>query len=321
MPKLSIILPIYNVEKYIDTCLASIMKQVDRQVEVICVDDGSTDESGKICDAYANQYGNIIVLHTKNRGVGAARNLGVKIAQGEYIAWCDPDDYVASNWYEGIKKILAYEPDIGVFDYEIFNKKMKKTIKYGVPMGVIDKDQFLYDIVDDIKIQSQLWQKVFKRSLFDGISFPENVKCMEDYAILHKLILVADKIYYLPEALYHYRQRDDGLVKTIDVKKSYTCYQIALQRYLDLKKAHYHVAKIGFLQQAMGVCIQFAKTDARDRENFIDQNRTCRKMIRRNILEIVQTGVSLREKVKFCIIALGCHCYIITSLQKMKGKN
>lgn len=316
MPKLSVILPIYNVEEYIEECFQSLVKQIDKDVEVICIDDGSTDNSGIICDRYAEKYTNFHVEHSINKGVGAARNLGLNMSQGDYIAWCDPDDYVADNWYIGIKRILNKKPDIGVFNYKVIDKNKEKIINYIPKEGFLEKKQFLLDVVEDVKIQSQLWQKVFKRDLLETVRFPENVKCMEDYAVLHNLILKAEKIYYLPDALYNYRKRDDGLVMAIDIGKSYACYKIAIKRYQDLKKAYYDVSSIGFLMQAMGVCIQFAKSDESSRRFFLDENKECMNVIRKNLLYIIKSSVSAREKVKFCIIALRLHCIVMKIYKK-----
>lgn len=95
---LSIIIPVYNVEPYINKCLDSLIHCIDsNQAEIICIDDGSTDQSGKICDVYQEKYTNIKVIHQKNQGVAAARNTGLSHAKGEYIAWVDSDDYVSFN--------------------------------------------------------------------------------------------------------------------------------------------------------------------------------------------------------------------------------
>lgn len=320
MPRLSVILPIYNVEEYIEECFQSLVKQIDGDVEVICVDDGSTDNSGKICDQYAEKYAYFHILHSSNKGVGAARNLGLSIAKGDYIACCDPDDYLAENWYIGIKHILSKKPDIGIFDYVVFDTNKRELINYMPKEGFLEKKQFLLDIVEDIKIQSQLWQKVFKRELLEKVRFPENVKCMEDYAILHKLILQAEKIYYLPDALYNYRKRNNGLVMAIDIGKSFDCYKIATKRYCDLQKAHYDVSSIGFLMQAMGVCIQFAKSGKSNRSLFVNENKECANVIRKNLFRIMKSNIPIREKIKFGVIALGLHCNVMTIYNFMKGR-
>ena len=117
MPLLSVIIPVYNVQDYIGECFESIIMQNTDCMEVICIDDGSTDDSGKICDEYAKKNANIIVVHQENKGVAAARNLGLKLASGEYIAWIDPDDYISENWFEIISVKLENSIDIVFCDY------------------------------------------------------------------------------------------------------------------------------------------------------------------------------------------------------------
>lgn len=103
---ISIIIPIYNVEKYLIECLESLSRQKTSQIEFICVDDGSTDKSGIICDEFAKRDKRFKVIHKKNGGVSSARNVGMENAIGKYIAWVDPDDYITLNWYECIEEYL-----------------------------------------------------------------------------------------------------------------------------------------------------------------------------------------------------------------------
>lgn len=112
-PLVSIIVPIYNVEKYIEKCFDSIRKQdVKEDIEIICIDDGSTDKSGIICDKYVELDKRFKVIHQSNKGVSYTRNLGVQISKGKYLAWIDPDDYIDDNWWNNIKKIIDKDVDI-----------------------------------------------------------------------------------------------------------------------------------------------------------------------------------------------------------------
>ena len=303
---LSVIIPVYNVEKYIRECFNSILDQKFDNIEFICIDDGSTDSSGLICDEYALRDKRLIVIHTENKGVAAARNLGLCLAKGEYIAWIDPDDYISSNWIEMITKaILENDWDILVFNYTVLKDDKRVVKEYKNKMGFIDKFEFLYDIVDDQKIQSQLWQKVFKRELFKGIVFPENAKCMEDYAVLHKIIEKARNIFYLHSMLYFYRVRNDGLVMEVDLEKSYNCYLIAKERYDYLLK-YRGVKKIGYLMQALGFCIQFYKSKDIKRLNYKNQYNVCINEISNNLITILlDNKVNWRLKTKFLCSYIG----------------
>lgn len=311
-PLLSIIIPIYNVEEYIDICFQSIVVQNFKygEVEVICVDDGSTDRSGTICDEYANKYKYFMVFHQKNKGVSSARNEGLKKAKGKYIAWIDPDDYIDCNWYKKISECLDEKNDIIFFDYTIlkYDKYMKK--RYYKSSKYIMQDEILRDLVIDQKLQSQLWQKIIKRELYYGIEFPEKINCMEDYAVLHKIFLKAKTFYYLSYNLYYYRTRKNSLVNNVDIKKSYNCYLIAKERYNYLIKKNFKVSKLGFLIQALGVCDQYYSSDVTNKIMFMSLYKQCKKDIVNHIFYILKsTDCNGILKIKFILCYIGLFFY------------
>ena len=321
---LSVIIPIYDVENYIRECFESILVQKFDDIEFICIDDGSTDTSGSICDEYAQKDNRLIVKHSENRGVAAARNLGLSLAKGKYIAWIDPDDYISSNWIEVITKAICENDwDILVFDYTILKDDKRVVKEYKNKTGFIDKFEFLSDIVDDQIIQSQLWQKVFKRELFEGIVFPETAKCMEDYAVLHKIIEKASNIFYLNEILYFYRVRNDGLVMVVDLEKSYNCYLIAKERYEYLEVKYKNISRIGFLCQALGFCIQFQKTSRCGKCYFLFKYRQLRDVIKKHIFNILKNKkLTYKEKIKFLLIVFGLAgiCIKLNDLRRVKNE-
>ena len=320
MPLLSVIIPIYNVEKYIIQFLDSLITQIDDEVEVICVDDGSTDKSGSICDEYAQKQSNFMVLHTANKGVAAARNLGMRKAKGENIAWVDPDDYILKDWYITIKSILIeYKPDILVFDYDVIRDSKLETITYKKTKGILDKNSFMQDIVEDQKIQSQLWQKVFRSTLIKKFIFPEEYKCMEDYSILHKIIEQSVSIYYVNKPLYCYRVRDDGLVKEVDLEKSYQCFLIAKDRFEYIQKNNKEISKLGYLTQALGFCIQYWKISAEKRIIYKDKYHCLRNLIKSNIVYILRQDMQGYVKRNFLCSYFGIINFAL-KVKKALGK-
>ena len=123
---LSVIIPIYNVEQYIKECFDSLCKQPGADIEYICIDDGSTDNSGKICDEYAKRDNRFVVIHQTNKGVSAARNQGLLYAHGSYLAYVDPDDFVSDEWYINIKECVQQtDCDILIFDFKIIKNNIK----------------------------------------------------------------------------------------------------------------------------------------------------------------------------------------------------
>ena len=319
MPLLSVIIPVYNVQDYIGECFESIIMQNTDCMEVICIDDGSTDDSGKICDEYAKKNANIIVVHQENKGVAAARNLGLKLASGEYIAWIDPDDYISENWFEIISVKLENSIDIVFFDYTLVRNKKRIEKKFASVSQYISKDFFLEALVLDQVLQSQLWQKVFKKELFEDIVFPENVICMEDYAVLHKIVLKTENIYYISESLYFYRLREKSLVNTVDVIKSINCYLISKERYQYLLNLGVSVSNLGYLMQALGVCVQFYKTNNNIRQKHIYELNECKHEINSNIKSIIFNGkCNIVLKLKFLLCYLGLLNVVIIMYKSLK---
>lgn len=301
---LSIIIPVYNVEQYIEECFDSLIKQIDEEAEIICIDDGSTDNSGVICDKYAAENQCFTVIHTTNKGVAAARNYGLRVAQGQYIAWVDPDDYVYNNWYQSILLNLKEKrPDLLIFDYKIYRNGIGKNKIYNGRSMHIDKLKLLHDLAVDQKIQSQLWQKIFKKELFEGIVFPEQYKCMEDYAVLHKIVEKCTYIYYLQQILYCYRVRNDSLVTEVDLKKTYDCYLIARDRYKYLSKKYPDISKIGYLIQGLGFCIQFNKCKQIVQVEYLQKYRYINTKLKHQISGVMMNNdVSWHLKLKFLCV-------------------
>ena len=165
--KYSVIIPVYNVEKYINRCLKSVISQNYDDLEIIVIDNGSTDRSGSICDSYANEYANISVYHIENHGVGSARNFGLSKARGEFIYFVDSDDYLVGNLFAEFEDKLESDLDLLVFSYyNSFEQEMternrtKKSLPYS---GSYDKYDFS-KIFTDLFLSDMLytiWNKFF----------------------------------------------------------------------------------------------------------------------------------------------------------------
>ena len=306
---LSIVIPVYNVEAYLSRCLDSLLNQIcPADVEIICIDDGSTDRSGRICDDYSQNNYCVRVIHQENKGVGAARNVGVENALGKFIAFVDPDDYVSDKWYNCIKGALeSLACDILVFDHCRIEKEKEEHREYEKCSGGVKPEKLLMDLTADIVISNSLWQMVFARKLFDGIAFPEDVKCMEDYAVLHKIVLRAANIFYLHESLYFYCVRNDSLVKAIDWDKSLKCYQIAKERYDWLSSMGHRVSCMGYLVQALGLCRSYGSSDEMLKtERRV--NAMGRRIIRQHLFSIIADRECPRQmKLKLILACIGLY--------------
>lgn len=325
-PLLSVIIPVYNVEKYIDECMESIVKQLPgADMEIICVDDGSTDASGAICDRYAGGNSKIkVVHHQKNQNLASARNTGLAHACGRYIAWIDSDDYVAGDWYEKISAALKADEtiDILLFDYVILKDNRKIIEKYGNQSGMITQKELIYQSSLDMYTANSTWQMVFRRSIFDDMRFPVSVVYGEDLAALHKFFMKAGKIYYLSQVLYFYRVRDDSLTGKVTLDQRYGCYLMAREKYEYLKERGFAPSATGYLHRAWSFCLLYHRSDASARASYKEKYDLCRGAIRQNIAVLLKDrDSSFKIKIKFLLVYLGLLSPAVRLYVLMKSLN
>lgn len=220
MPRLSIIVPIYNVEKYLSRCIESILNQTFKDFELILVNDGSTDNCKEICEKYKRMDSRIIVANKKNGGLSSARNLGIDISKGDYIGFVDSDDFIDVHMYEILlNTINAYDSDIVICDYYKVNEydikkyeKMKSNNKDIKVENINNIDVIERIITRDIKIVVA-WNKIYKRSLFDNLRYKEGVIC-EDEFLAHRIFYKCNKVSIINQKLYYYIQRKGSIINS-----------------------------------------------------------------------------------------------------------
>lgn len=218
---ISVIIPVYNVEKYISECLDSVINQTYKKLQIILVDDGSTDSSGKICDVYAEKDNRITVVHQKNAGAGAAKNTGLDLVKGDYFSIIDSDDYIELDMYEKmVNSLEKYNADIvqclfrNVFVNDSFDRKFK--IKSNYPK-VLTSKRFLKEYLYDWKY-AIFANKVFKSSLLKDIRFPVGRK-IDDEFFTYKLVCNAKKVVNIDNILYNYRMRKTSVMNENDTDR------------------------------------------------------------------------------------------------------
>ncbi len=241
--KISIIVPVFNVEKQIQKCLDSILNQsmnTGGQIEVILVDDGSTDESGKICDGYSDNFSIFRVFHRENAGAAAARNMGLENAKGEYVAFVDPDDYIELDYCEqAYTNAKETDADIVIFDaVREENQRNSKSFK-SIDWGHADKGFSTQDVNDITNLRCRIlypyykasikecrfrdnitlsapWDKLYKRDFLvkNGISFPEHLKVLDDMCFNFMVFAKVKKISYIKAVLYHYVIWSDSITNS-----------------------------------------------------------------------------------------------------------
>ncbi|MBR3138631.1 glycosyltransferase [Candidatus Saccharibacteria bacterium] len=202
-PLVSIIVPVYNVRDYVAECLKSLIKQSYHEIEIIIVDDGATDGSEKICDEFAKKDKRVRVFHKENGGLSSARNYGIKKAKGEYVCLVDSDDYVKSGFVAKMVEAIFDGVDVVVCGY---NEEIPKA------RVLTGKEATVKLLLEQDNMEIIAWNKMYKRVLFDGVLYPEG-KNYEDNLTTYKLLNKANKVRYIKETLYVYRERAESITR------------------------------------------------------------------------------------------------------------
>lgn len=222
---LSVIVPVYNIEKYVEKCIQSIISQTYRDLEIILVDDGSTDSSGGICDAYARIDSRIVVIHKENGGLVSARKAGLRVAKGEYITYVDGDDWIDDSAYENMcGKIKSEEVDMVFYGHFENTGNVQKEVHHNVEFGVYDNDRLKTEIYPRMiagdsffewQVFPAVWDMIVKKELLEKSQYEvdDDIAMGEDAACVYPCLLTANKVCFEKKAFYHYRQTSDSMIK------------------------------------------------------------------------------------------------------------
>lgn len=239
MPFISVIVPVYNVENWLQRCVDSICTQSYRDLQIILVDDGSKDNSGKICDRLAENDSRIIVVHKENGGLSDARNAGVKIATGDLISFIDSDDWIEPFFFENLSKtIIDYDCDIVGCEYRIcdetnIHNDKNDNNENSISVQNFDRVSAMSSLIDN-RIQQVVWNKLYKKSVIDGIPF-EKGKYHEDEFWSYQVFARVNKYAAIDYVGYCYFQRSDSImgekysVKRLDAVEA----KVRRQKYLE----------------------------------------------------------------------------------------
>lgn len=222
MKLISVIVPVYNVESFLNQCVESICKQTYPELEIILVDDGSTDRSGILCDEFAQKDSRIKVLHKENGGISSARNAGLAIASGDYIGFVDSDDFVDKKMYEKMLSLMdAPDVDLAICSYQSVDENGDFVIDN--PSPVQNETVESYDMLKKLHEKGgwyyvTAWNRLYRRELFRTIRFPVNKK-HEDTFVAHEIIMECKRVVTMKEALYYYRARSESIMAKADISR------------------------------------------------------------------------------------------------------
>lgn len=217
---ISVIIPVYNVEKYLKNCIDSVIAQTYKNIEIILVDDGSQDGCGVICDEYVEKDSRIKVFHKENGGLSDARNVGIEQATGKYITFIDSDDCVSSEYVEYLHELLTKNnTKISIAAHTVVSNKKRINFGEGYIENVLTTAECLERMLCEDGFSVSAWAKLYSKELFDGIRFPKG-KLNEDNGTTYKLILQCEKIAYGNRSIYNYYKRQNSITTSkFDLRK------------------------------------------------------------------------------------------------------
>lgn len=285
---ISVIVPVYKVEKYLEKCIESIIKQTYTNLQIILVDDGSPDNCGKICDEYAKKDSRIEVIHKINGGLSDARNVGINRANGRYIGFVDSDDYIKEDMYEKlINLIKEYDADISICNlYDVIDgNECIRNKDNGI--HEYSRIDILKEILLDKNIQSYAWNKLYKKELFDEIKYPIGKK-YEDIGTTFYLFEKCNKIVVTSEPEYYYLKRADSLVNNVTESTILDYTEIIIQRYLYIKQNIKELRK--YNNYYLAKTLITAHNDIENLENISEGMQQRYKKLYELVLEIIKSN-------------------------------
>ncbi|ETP67656.1 hypothetical protein G159_16280 [Planococcus glaciei CHR43] len=304
-PLISVMVAIYNAEKYLEKCIESIINQTYGNLEIILINDGSTDNSGKICEEYKKKDNRIIVIHKENKGLSDTRNVGLQIATGDFLGFVDSDDWIMPEMYEKLMAIcIKYDAEISQCESFTDIKEITKDEKLKV--SIMERKEYMPLILTDA-MPSQVWRNIYKKDLFENIKFPKDYS-VQDMMIFHLVANKANKIVKTNEKLYYYfATRTDNISNNKKgLFKGTMCRALAFSdRYIFSLKL-YPEAKDVLLKKAVRFIIaSFCRETKRDTEKYKEEMKQLYEFLRSYRLEIKESkSISLLEKISVEMILL-----------------
>jgi glycosyltransferase involved in cell wall biosynthesis len=232
-PKISIIVPVYNVESFIHECIKSILEQTFIDFELILVDDGSSDNSGSICDEYSKIDKRIKVIHKENGGQSSARNRGIDAANGEFIGFVDSDDWVHHDMYRTLYS-LGMETNAEIIACNLLKFDKNSTghlYTNNTTDQLFDRNSAMHELYLNERLTFSPCNKLYKKELFQGIRFKEGY-ILEDMDFAYRIIHQANRIYYTGQALYNYRYNETSTMRKVFAKQRLDEFEVRKNMYL-----------------------------------------------------------------------------------------
>ena len=312
---ISVIIPVYNVEDYLHYAIESLEKQTYKNFEIILVNDGSTDDSGKLCDKYSEKYSNVRVFHKENGGLSDARNFGVQKAEGEFITFLDPDDYLEAYSLELLAGIQEK------YNCDIISTRVKATELYNVYVNhslteedfknviVMDRDIFLEEAFYDKVATVSACGKLYRKSILE-IPFPKG-RIYEDLYIISEHVGKVNKIVHTPLQIYNYYKRQGSIVNSKFTSKQYDFFDAINHNRIVIKDKYSDKKSLENAVNAKEVVGSF-KIIGSAYKTSINDVYNMRKIIKETYINILRNKrISYAFKMKYILFILSPHLFNI----------
>lgn len=232
---ISVIVPVYNVEKYLNKCIESIVNQTYENMEIILVNDGSVDSSNAICQSWREKDPRIILINQNNLGAGQARNAALDIAKGDIVAFVDSDDYIFKTMFEEMLLLMKDDVDIVECDYITVNNNFGiSEANYKVSRKTYTNSEAMKEHLLDANFKQIIWNKLYRKSIISEVRFPTNSK-IDDEFFTYKVIGNANKLVHINKVFYAYRQNPNSIMHTIDISSKYQALNAKIKRHEYIK--------------------------------------------------------------------------------------
>ncbi len=297
----SVIIPAYNIEDYIGRCLDSVCSQTYKNLEIIVVDDGSSDCTAQILDGYKEKDHRVKVIHKENGGVSSARNEGIDVASGDYIGFVDGDDWIDPKLYEVLVEMIEENADIAHCGYQmVFPNRIDYYYNTG-KRKIQTTQEGLKDLISGEMIEPALYNKLYRKELFNNIRLNENLKINEDLEVNYKLFKKSKKSIYCDLPLYSYMIRKNSATNSNTlVRKNEDSFKVLQEIKNDSKndKEIYAIAYRRYIYLLMTIC-------------RMEINQKEYQCIKRNILKHEFKTQEFKEYISFKLkIMSGLSCYL-----------
>lgn len=315
--KISIIVPIYGVEKYIDHCIESLCMQTYQNLEIILVDDGSKDRSGQICDEWAKKDKRIQVLHIPNGGQSHARNAGLETATGEYIGFVDGDDAAKPEMYEKLLKLLKeHNADIAECNFTGRKSKEPDEMQEGDQITMSGRQAIKRQLDSSINSRypsTSLWSKLFKADVIRGMRLPSG-KIHEEYAFLCQAFLRCERYIYVNERLYERTLRDDSTTAAAFSERAFDKLDVFRMRNEFLKENG--ETELYRLSRAQEFELMLHYYGEAVNSGLLQRAQKLQEQLQAQSKEVLKSSLHIKKKIQFLLLRVSPELYRKLRLKK-----